>query len=98
MSELNGDKIKKLIELNTRSIEALSSSLAESRREMAALRDTLGHVARTQGNALAHLAQLQGESTAQMYRVINRLDSRQGEIVEIMKLLANKVGESKSEE
>ncbi|MGK7901897.1 MAG: hypothetical protein AB4352_10870 [Hormoscilla sp.] len=97
MTEANDDELKKLIESNARAIAAVADSLAELResdrqakQEMAAIRETLASLAETQGNALANLAKVQGDTTANMYRLINKLDNRQGEIVDILKLLVEK--------
>ncbi|MBC6478095.1 MAG: hypothetical protein GDA56_10215 [Hormoscilla sp. GM7CHS1pb] len=104
MTEENNDELKNLIESNARAIAALKDSLAEfkeidrqAKQEMADLRETLASLAETQGNALANvnnalanLAKAQADTTANTYKVINKLDNRQGEIVDILKLLVEK--------
>ncbi|NER35314.1 MAG: hypothetical protein F6J93_15130 [Oscillatoria sp. SIO1A7] len=81
-------------------------------QEMAALRETLADLARFQANALANcnnavanlnyaladVVKKQGETSAETYRLINKLESRQGEIVKVMKLLVEKSGESENKE
>ena len=83
MTESNNDDLKQLIESNARAIQSLADALVEwrrdSQREIAALRETV-----------ADLVRNQGEISANTYRLINRLDNRQGEIVEILKLLVDK--------
>ncbi|MBC6424688.1 MAG: hypothetical protein GDA38_26910 [Hormoscilla sp. SP12CHS1] len=59
-----------------------------SGRPRTVLRETLANIAQTQDNALANLAKVQADTTANSYRLINNLDNRQGEIVEILKLLS----------
>ena len=68
---------------------------------MAALRETLADLALLQANALANcnnaiaslnhglanVAKKQGETSAETYRIINKLEGRQGDIVEVIKLL-----------
>jgi len=92
MTEADDDELKKLIESNARAIAAVADSLAEFResdrlaqQQMAELRSRLANIARTQDNALAKSAKIQDETTANMYGLINKLDNRQGELVEIIK-------------
>ena len=48
-------------------------------------------------NSVAHLAENQGETRTEMYdRLIDRLDSRQAEMTEIIKLLVKKKAGSQS--
>jgi DNA-binding ferritin-like protein len=109
MSQLNDDELKKLVESNARAIEAVANTMAENerkseaergrtRQEMAELRENLANVAQNLGNAVSFVAKVQGETTADMYRVINKMENRQGEIVEVLKLLTEKVTNKKSEE
>ena len=78
----NNDELKNLVESNARAIEALTSNVAEIQRERA----------RFYG-AMADLTQAQSV----MYRrletfddILNQLNRRQGEIVEILKLLTSR--------
>jgi len=95
MTEENNDELKNLIEFLARAIAALKDSLAEfkeidrlAQQQMAELRETLANIAQTQDNALAKLAKVQDDTTANTYRLINKLNNRQEEIVEIIKLLS----------
>jgi len=86
------------------SLAELRESDRQAKQEMADLRETLASLAETQGNALANvnnalanvnnaLANVnnaQADTTANTYKVINKLDNRQGEIVDILKLLVEK--------
>ncbi len=109
MSQLSLWELKKLIESNARAMEAIANTMAEnerkseeerarSRKEMAQLRETVANVDRNLGNAVAFVAKVQGESTAEMYRAINKMKNRQSEIVDVLKLLTEKVVGDKSEE
>ena len=109
MSQLSDDELKKLVESNARAIEAVANTMAENerkseeertrtRQEVAELRENLANVAQNLGNAVSFVAKVQGETTAEMYRVINRMENRQGEIVDVLKLLTEKVTDNKSEE
>lgn len=109
MSKSNDDDLKRLIESNARAIEAVANTMAEnerkseeerarSRKEMAELRENLANVAQNLGNAVAYVAKVQGETTAEMYRIINKMENRQSEIVDVLKLLTEKVSGDKSKE
>ena len=78
------EKIGQRVDSNARAIEAISANTAEYQRDRARMY-----------KLMADLAQAQAESKKEMYRLLGDLDQRQsqlsrrqGEIVEILKLLA----------
>ncbi len=87
------DRIEALVESNARAIEALSASDAEGKKERARLYELVADVAQAQ----AYLAQAQADTKKEMYRLMSNfeqqnqeLSRRQGEIVDILKVLVNK--------
>lgn len=87
------DRIEALVESNACAIEALSTSDAEAKKDRARLYELIADVAQVQAN----LAQVQADTKKEMYRLMRNfeeqnqvLSRRQGEIVEILKVLANK--------
>ncbi len=87
------DRIEALVESNARAIEALSASNAEAGKERAKLYQLMADLAQSH----ADLAQAQADTKREMYRMMSnfeeqnqQLSLRQGEIVEILKVLANK--------
>ena len=98
ISQLSVCELKRLIESNARVMEAVANTMAEnerkseeertrSRKEMAELRETVANVAENLGYAVAFVAKVRGETTAEMYRAISKMENRQSEIVNVLKLL-----------
>ena len=95
------DRIEALVASNARAIEAISANTAEYQRDrarmyqfMADLSRAMADLAQTQAETKRELAQTQAETKREMYRMLNNLDQRQGElsrrqgeIVDILKLL-----------
>ena len=76
-------RLEALVESNARAIEAISANTAEYQRDRARMYELM-----------ADLAQAQADGKREMYRMLGDLDQRQGqlsqrqgEIVEILKLL-----------
>ena len=71
---------------------------ARVRKEMAELRETVASAIENLSNTVSFVAKAQGENIAGMYRTINRVETRQGEIVDVLKLLSQKVVGDKNED
>ena len=94
------EKIGQRVDSNARAIEALSASDAEAKKDRARVYEIMADLAQTQ----ADLAQTQADTKKEMYRMMGNfeelmgnfqqqnkeLSRRQGEIVDILKLLVNK--------
>ncbi len=72
--------------------------MAQVRKEMAEFRETVASAIENLSNTVSFVAKAQGETIAGMYRVINKMENRQGEIVDVLKLLTEKVTDKKSDE
>jgi hypothetical protein len=82
-----------------------SEERAQIRKEMAEFREivadaiqNLSHGVAHLDNSLAKVARAQVETIGDTYRVINKLETRQGEIVDVLKLLSEKVVGNKNED
>lgn len=75
---MNDLELKQLVESNARAIEALTSNVSELARDRQELYQLIANLASAQ---------------ADFYRRLSQTDQRQGEIVEILKILTKKVGE-----
>ena len=73
------DRIEKLVESNAKSIQALSEERMEGERDRARLYQEMANLSAS----IAHLSNAQ----ADFYRRMEDFSRRQGEIVEILKLL-----------
>ncbi len=78
---------------------------AQMRKEMAEFREivadaiqNLSHGVAHLDNSLAKVARAQVETIGDTYRVINKLEARQGEIVDVLKLLSKRVVGDKNED
>ena len=80
------EKIGQRVDSNARAIEALSVNDAEAQRDRARIYELVADVAQAQ----AYLAQAQADTKKEMYRLTQELSKRQGEIVDILKVLVNK--------
>jgi uncharacterized protein (UPF0264 family) len=92
---MNDENLKKLVASNARAIEALTanvSELARDRQEMYRLMADVASAQSTLASAQAGLASAQ----ADFYRRLAQTDKRQGEIIEILKLLTKKVDQQNS--
>jgi len=69
-----------------------ANALANLNSSVAHISNSVAHIS----NSVAHLAENQGETRTEMYRLIDRLDSRQAEITDILKLLVEKTVGSQS--
>ncbi|MBO1347775.1 MAG: hypothetical protein EBE86_010445 [Hormoscilla sp. GUM202] len=69
-----------------------ANALANLNSSVAHISNSVAHIS----NSVAHLAENQGETRTEMYRLIDRLDSRQAEITNILKLLVEKTVGSQS--
>ena len=76
---MNDEELKNLVESNARAIEALTANVNELARDRQEMYRLMANLASTQ----ASLASAQ----ADFYQRLQQNDQRQGEIVEILKLL-----------
>lgn len=88
----NNDELKNLIESNARAIEALAEYNAEALRERARFYRAMSDLAAVQSATYNRVAE-QDEALIQLVRNQTQLNRRQGEIVEILRLLANREGQ-----
>jgi hypothetical protein len=80
---MSEEELRKFIESNARAIETLTANVSELTRDRQEMYRLMADVASAQsGLAAAH---------ADFYRRLGQTDQRQGEIVEILKLLSQKV-------
>ncbi len=94
------DRIEAIVASNARAIEALTESQNEARKERVKLYQAMSDVAKshaTLAQTQAQLAQAQADNQVLMYRFIDNLEEqqqqlnrRQGDIVEILRLLTKK--------
>ncbi len=69
--------------------------MAEFREIVADAIQNLSHSVAHLDNSLARVAISQGELASNTYRIINKMENRQGEIVDVIKLLTEKVTDNK---
>ena len=91
------ERIGQRVDSNARAIEAIFANTAEYQKDRARMYELMADIAQSQADlakAQADLAQSQAEGKREMYRMLDNLDQqqaqlsrRQGEIVEILKLL-----------
>lgn len=82
---MSDEELKKLVESNARAIEALTANVSELTRDRQEMYRLMADVASSQSG----LASAQ----ADFYRRLAQTDQRQGEIVEILKLLSQRVNQ-----
>ena len=86
---MNDEELRKLVESNACAIEALTANVSELTRDRQEMYRLMADLASAQSG----LASAQ----ADFYRRLAQTDKRQGEIVEILKLLTQKVNQQNPE-
>lgn len=83
------ENIEKLVESNARAIEALTNNVSELARDRQEMYRLMANLASSQSGLAA--------AQSDFYRRLEVTDKRQGEIVEILKLLSQKETDKRTE-